>query len=335
MKLVTVDDGGLGRAAALLSSGDIVHFSRAAASGTLECWMPVDMRGLLGAGESGLSVVRHLIARIEAMSLNEQEALRHRGAIIEASRARLLAPIPEPRLIIGGNRNYRSHLKEMSGAPEPDRPTGFLKVAASVVGPSATIRLPPQAPTMVDWEGELGCVIGRECHNVGPEEAASSIAGYTIINDVSARDWVGEVFRATDPWDARLTWELNIMGKQFPGFTAMGPVIVTVDEIGPYPSLTLQTRLNGQVVQHDRTDDVIFGFAESIAYFSKWYEFHPGDIVTTGTPAGVGAGRKPARYMGHGDTIEVEISGIGVLENRLEAALPLQGGQMVANIRRS
>lgn len=321
MKLVTVDDGGAGRVAALLASGDVVHLARAAASGTLECWVPADMRGLLGAGEPGLDLLRRLVARVEAMSPKEQDALRQRGAIQPVSHARLLPPIPEPRLIIGGNRNYRSHLAEMSGSPEPDRPTGFVKVAASVSGPGDTILLPPQAPSMVDWEGELGCVIGRDCHNVGPDEAATCIAGYTIINDLSARDWVGDVFRATEPWSARQTWEVNIMGKQFPGFTAIGPVLVTSDEIGEAPRLKLETRVNGEIVQHDHTDNVIFGFAESLAYFSKWYKFQPGDILTTGTPAGVGAGRKPPRYIRPGDVVEVEVSGIGILENRL-ATLP-------------
>lgn len=319
MRLVTIDTGVRGTPGALLSSGEILHLARAAAPGTLETWIPETLRDILGAGEAGLAAVRGLIARIEAASADELAASRAAGTITDPATTRLLAPIPEPRLIIGGGLNYRSHLREMSGTPEPSRPTGFIKAAASVVGPDAPIRVPPQAPDMVDWEGELACVIGRLCHNVTPAQALGCIAGYTIVNDVSARNWVGDVFTATAPWPARLSWEMNIMGKQFAGFTAMGPVLATADEVGDPDDLTLETRLNGEVVQRVHTSDVIFGFAESIAFFSRWYTFHPGDLITTGTPAGVGVGRKPPLYMKPGDTIEVEVGKIGVLRNRIVA----------------
>ena len=172
---------------------------------------------------------------------------------------------------------------------------------------------------MVDWEGELACVIGRTCHRVSEAEALGCIAGYTVLNDVSARDWVQDVFNATDPWAARMTWELNIMGKQFAGFTAIGPALVTADEVGDPAALTLETRLNGAVVQHVSTSDVIYGFAASIAFYARWYTLRPGDIISTGTPAGVGAGRKPQMFMKAGDTIEVEISRVGLLRNRITA----------------
>ena len=320
MKLVTIDTGPRGTPGAWLPSGDILHLARAAAPGTAEAWIPGSVRDLLEAGEEGLGIVRRLVERVAAASPERLAALREAGALTPADRTRLLAPVTEPRLIIGGGLNYHSHLKEMAGTPSPSRPTGFLKVAASVAGPDAAIRVPAGAPDMVDWEGELACVIGRACHGVSEADALAHVAGYTIVNDISARDWVADVFGSTAPWDARLTWEVNIMGKQFPGFTAMGPVLTTADEAGDPNGLTLETRLNGTVVQHDSTGGVIFGFAQSIAFFSRWYALQPGDVITTGTPAGVGAGRKPPQYMKPGDTIEVEVSRIGVLRNPIAGA---------------
>lgn len=315
MKLLTIDTGREGTAGALLSSGEVLDFGRVAEPGTCEMWIPTRLRDILEAGREGLAIVRGLVERVEAAGAERLAALRAAGALIDYSAVRLLAPIPEPRLIIGGGLNYRSHLKEMSGTPEPARPTGFVKVASSVTGSGTSIRVPPQARSMVDWEGELACVIGHTCHNVTPAAAMACIAGFTIVNDVSARDWVADVFAATAPWEARLTWELNMMGKQFAGFTAIGPVLATLDEVGNPNDLTLQTRLNGDIVQRCHTSDVIFDFADSVAFFSRWYTFHPGDIVTTGTPSGVGVGRKPPKFMRPGDVIEVEVSRIGTLRN--------------------
>ncbi|MGO8918380.1 MAG: fumarylacetoacetate hydrolase family protein [Stellaceae bacterium] len=315
MKLLTIDTGDDGTAGALLSSGEVLDFRRAAEPGTCEMWIPRRLRDILEAGAEGIGIVRGLVEKVEAAGAERLAALRAAGALIDYSAVKLLAPIPEPRLIIGGGLNYRSHLKEMSGTPEPARPTGFVKVASSVTGPGTAIRVPPQARAMVDWEGEIACVIGRSCHNVTPAEAMACIAGFTIVNDISARDWVGDVFGATAPWEARLSWELNIMGKQFAGFTAIGPVLATVDEVGDPNDLTLETRLNGDVVQRGHTGDVIFDFAQSVAFFSRWYTFRPGDIVTTGTPAGVGVGRRPAKFMHPGDIIEVKVSRIGTLRN--------------------
>ena len=319
MKLVTIDEGPHGTPGAILKTGEILRFAKAADSGTLEAWIPETLRDLLEAGKAGLSVVQKLVGRVEAASDDYRSKLRDAGALSAGVNTRLLTPIPEPRLIVGGSLNYHSHLKEMANTPPPPRPTGFIKIASSIIGPDAPIRVPAQAPDMVDWEGEVACVIGRRCHNVAAADAMDYIAGYTVVNDVSARDWVGDAFKATAPWDARLTWEVNIMGKQFEGFTAVGPVIVTVDEIEDPNDLTLQTRLNGEVVQNGNTGDVVFDFAASIAFYSRWYTFQPGDMITTGTPAGVGAGRKPPRFMGVGDTIEIEVSRIGVLRNTLVA----------------
>lgn len=317
MKLVTIDVGAHGIPGAVLCSGEILHLPRAALPGTVEAWLPGSIRAILEAGEAGLDVVRGLVARVEDAP-RTQDQLRLAGSLT-SSATRLLAPITEPRLIIGGGLNYRSHLAEMAGTPEPSRPTGFVKIASSVTGPNSPIIAPPHAAEMVDWEGELACVIGRICHNVAEADAMACIAGYTVVNDISARDWVEGVFQASEVWDARMTWELNVMGKNFAGFTAMGPYLVTADEVGDPAELTLQTRLNGEVVQEAHTSDVVFGFAASIAFYSRFYTLQPGDVLTTGTPAGVGVGRKPPVFMHPGDMIEVEVSRIGVLRNTIVA----------------
>ena len=173
---------------------------------------------------------------------------------------------------------------------------------------------------MVDYEAELSFVFGRTCHNVGVGEAMDYVAGYTIANDVSARNWVGEVMAAQGVFPAAQAWERNIMGKNFPTFTPCGPVIVTADEIADPHDLDLSLTLNGTVMQATKTDDLIFDLPQIIAYFSQWYRFQPGDIVTTGTPAGVGFGRDPKVFLKPGDTVAVTISGIGTLQNPVVAA---------------
>jgi len=210
---------------------------------------------------------------------------------------------------------YRTHLQEM-GVPLPSEPVAFLKAPSSLCGSREPIRLPADHPEMVDFEGELAFVIGRPCHRVGADEALSYIAGYTVLNDVSARDWVKEALAAEQSRaQAVQTWDKNIRGKQFPTFTPMGPALVTADEIFDPNDLELETRVNGQVMQHANTRDLIFNVQHLLAYFSHWYAFQPGDIVSTGTPAGVGVGRKPPVFLRAGDVVEVRIAGIGALTN--------------------
>jgi acylpyruvate hydrolase len=304
MQLLTIDDVPGGSIGARLSDGSILHLGHAAKPGSVEAWLPRDMITLLDGGPQGLRIVADIVARAEA---GEESA-----ALLPPD-ARLLAPVPRPRFILAAGLAYKSHLAEMSGTPQPPHPTGFMKTPTSVSGPSAGLKLPPRASEQVDFEGELACVFGRTCHNVSQEEALSYLAGYTVANDFSARDWVKPVWAATIPWEARLTWEVNIMGKQFNGFTALGPVITTTDQI-PDPSvLQLTTRLNGNVMQNSPISDLIFPIAEMIAHFSQWYMFMPGDVMLTGTPAGVGVSRTPPVFVRPGDVVEVQISQIGIL----------------------
>ena len=311
MRLVTIDDGPRGSPGAILPSGEILHLGRAAAPGTVEAWLPGSLLGILEGGPEGLAVVRGLAGRI-AGDEGAQGALRAAGALLPAA-TRLLPPIPRPGMIVAAGLAYNSHLNEMAGTPRPPHPTAFMKSPASVSGPGAVVTLPPQAPDAVDYEGELAVVFGRRCYRVDAADALAHVAGYTAANDLSARDWVRAVWQAEAPWEARLTWEVNIMGKQLPGFTALGPAIVTVDEIPDPAALNLVTLLNGTVMQQAQVSDLLFPIADVIAYLSRWYTFQPGDVLLTGTPAGVGVGRTPPVFMRSGDTVEVRIDRIGTL----------------------
>lgn len=317
MQLVTIDDTRTGSVGAKLTSGEILHLGRAARSGCIEAWLPNTVRELLEAGDDGLEVARTIVDRAERAQGREREELLERGAL--RTTAPLLPPIPNPSLIVAAGLSYRSHLQEMAGTPSPPHPTAFLKSPTSVSAPGKVVRLPPQASTCVDYEGELACVFGKTCHNVAEEDALSYLAGYTAANDVSARDWVGAVWSAEKPWEARLTWEVNIMGKQMPGFTPLGPVLTTVDDIPDPSALRLSTRVNGQTVQDAPVSDLIFSIPRMIAHFSRWYTFRPGDVLLTGTPAGVGVGRRPRLFMKDGDLVEVQIDRIGTLATRFAA----------------
>lgn len=315
MQLLTIDDVPRGSPGARLRSGEILHLGRAAKPGTLEAWFPDTLIDILEGGPQAMAVVRDLLERVESLSADELTTLRHDGTI-RASDTRLLAPIPHPRLILAAGLAYKSHLAEMSGTPAPPHPTAFIKASASVSSPNALLSLPPQAASAVDFEGELACVFGRACHTVSAADALSYLAGYTAANDLSARDWVKPVWAATAPWEARLTWEVNIMGKQLPGFTALGPVLTTTDEITDPATLHLTTRLNGKVMQSADVSDLIFPIADMIAHFSRWYSFQPGDVLLTGTPAGVGVGRNPPIFIKKSDVVEVEIDHVGSLITR-------------------
>ena len=312
MQLATIETVRGGAAAARLASGEFADLGRIARPGTIESWLPRDVRGILEGGPDALKVVAAMADRVEHLDDAARQKLRARGVLLDTATP-LLSPIPEPRLIVAAGLSYHAHLAEMSGTPKPPHPTGFMKSPHSVSGHGATLARPAQAPDHVDYEGELAVVFGSRCHNVSVGDALHHVAGYTIANDLSARDWVKEVWAATSPWEARLTWEVNVMGKQLPGFTALGPVLTTADEISDASALTLTTRVNGDVVQHTALSDLIYSIAEMIGHFSRWYAFEPGDVLLTGTPAGVGLSKTPPLFMQPGDVVEVEVDRIGTL----------------------
>jgi len=317
MKLVTL--GNTGHCGpGVLAGEEILDLRACAAALPAARLVPSSVRGILEGGDEALELVRKLLGQALEGKVSVQDRLHECGALIPGDKARLAAPIPDPGMILSCGMNYRAHLKEMN-TPVPEKPTAFYKSVGAVVGPGASIVLPRDHADMVDWEGEFSAVIGKTCHNVPESDALQYIAGYTLINDVSARDWVAPVFKAEGTMGAIHAWDENILGKQFPTFCPLGPVIVTRDEIRDPGKVQLTTTVNGKVMQSANTDDLVFGVPRLIAYYSQFYLFQPGDVITTGSPAGVGYGRNPKVFLRAGDTVAIAADGIGVLPNPVVA----------------
>ncbi len=217
---------------------------------------------------------------------------------------RLLSPLPRPTKVICVGLNYRDHAEE-TGQPIPKVPIFFTKAPSSVIGPQAPIVLPIDSE-QVDYEAELAIVIGSPCRRADPAKARGAIVGYTIMNDVSARDWQ---FR-TSQW---------FIGKTFDTFGPMGPALVTADEVGDPHVLDVSLRLNGTVMQQSNTRHLIFGLADLVAELSRVMTLEPGDVIATGTPGGVGFTRKPPVFLRPGDQVDISIAGVGTLSNPVVA----------------
>lgn len=219
--------------------------------------------------------------------------------------APLLAPVPNPSKVVCVGLNYHDHAKE-TGKPVPSEPLLFGKFANSVVGHGTSVEIPPRAEK-IDYEGELGLVIGRTARRVEPRAARDHIAGYTVVNDLSARE---------------LQWRLGqwTRGKAIDGFLPMGPWLVTSDEIADPHDLEIRTRVNGEIVQDSSTCQMIFGVDELVASISETITLVPGDVIATGTPPGIGAAADPPRFLAPGNEVEVAISRLGRLGTRLVAA---------------
>lgn len=226
------------------------------------------------------------------------------AARIPLERTRLLAPIESPQRIFCIGLNYRDHAIE-SKMEIPAVPTVFLKLPSSVTGPGSPIVLPKNS-TQPDYEAEFAVVIGKGGFRIAAEAWQKHVFGYTILNDVSARD----VQLATSQW---------ILGKSFPTFCPMGPAIVTADAIADPHELEIRLDIDGVEMQHSNTRELIFRVPELIAYISSITPLEPGDIISTGTPQGVGLGRKPQRWLQPGETVTIAIEGLGKLVNRTEA----------------
>ena len=294
MKLVMVEIDGRPRAG-VMAGDDIIDVH--ACDGSL----PATLKGILESGS--LDRVRKLV-----------DSKKHR---IPRKGAKLMAPIPNPGLVLSCGMNYHEHLKEMK-TPVPEKPAAFTKSVASIIATEQPIKVPPSNPSMLDWEGEFTVVIGKACHAVKAAQALDYVAGYTLVNDVSARDWVAPIFSSTGIMGPIHAWEHNLLGKMFPTFCPMGPAMVTKDEIPDPNNVHIETRLNGSVMQSANTDDLVFSVAKLIEYYSQFYQFKPGDVITTGSPSGVGFGRNPKVFMKPGDVIEVEVKAIGILRNPIK-----------------
>lgn len=288
MKLVTFETDGQERPGALMDD-EVVDLSSVAP----------DMLALIGRGPEGLDRAR--------------EAAAARTRVLPLAEVGLQAPIPRPRKnIVCLGMNYAEHAYESRRArglpPElPEHPVFFTKAPTSVNRPDGVIPFDPAITTQLDWEVELGFVLGRTGKDIPAEDALGYIFGYTVINDISARD-------------LQSRHQQFYKGKSLDGTCPMGPCIVTADELPDASDLALRLRVNGKTMQDSRTRDLIFGIPEIIATLARGQTIEAGDIISTGTPSGVGMGLEPPTWLQPGDQIEAEIEGIGVLRNTVARA---------------
>jgi len=243
---------------------------------------------------SGIEVVRQIVTRYEQTPLNERMMAYPLASVT------LEAPITRPGKIIALGKNYLDHIKE-TGSETPAFPVIFAKWPSCVIGPNDSIPM-PKISDKIDWEVELAIIIGKICKDVKESNALEYIAGYTIANDVTARD----LQSGDGQW---------IRGKSLDGFCPMGPCIVTKDELGDAQGLQLYTKINGVMKQNSTTSNMMFNVSQIIAHLSKAFTLEPGDVIITGTPSGVGFVRDPPEYLKAGDKIEQYIEKIGYLHN--------------------
>lgn len=216
----------------------------------------------------------------------------------------LRLPIQSPSAVFCVGLNYQTHIREM-GRDLPEHPTLFAKFARTLADPFAVIGL-PSASDSVDYEGELVIVIGRAGRNISVEDATSHIGGYSLMNDVTMRDWQYRTLQ----WCA---------GKNFERSTPVGPYVVTPDEFVPADAI-LESTVNGQLRQRAPLADLVFGACQLIADISRITSLEPGDLIATGTPGGVGHSSEPPSYLKHGDVVEVRVEGLGAITNRFEGS---------------
>lgn len=292
MKLVTYEAGN-GPRAGLVVDGQVIDIA-----GQTE--LPVSLLEIIRQGDQALSILHQLQAQGGAAGQ-------------PLAGVTLLAPIPRPaKNVFCLGLNYQAHIDEGRGQRgpgitetpgRPEWPTYFTKAPTCVIGPDASIPLHPNVTERMDWEVELGLIIGRVGINISEERAYDHIFGYTVLNDVSAREVQR---RHGQQW---------FKGKSLDGTCPMGPWIVTRDELGRADTLHLECRVNGEVKQSSDTSKLIFTIPEIIAGLSAGITLEPGDVIATGTPEGVGFARNPPEFLKAGDVVECEIEGIGVLRN--------------------
>jgi 2-keto-4-pentenoate hydratase/2-oxohepta-3-ene-1,7-dioic acid hydratase in catechol pathway len=280
----------------VVSGEEVVDLS---ATGGESTGLPATMSEFLALGAHGLDAARRAVER----ALRERPA----GAVHALSKTKLCAPIPRPGKIIGVGLNYNDHAAEV-GRPKQSIPRLFVKVSSSVIGPGSTVAIPPGV-TKLDFEVELAVVIGKRATRVTEADAIGHVAGYTILNDLSAREFQFDV-----------TPGQTSLAKSMDGFCPMGPWIVTSDELGDGAGLGIRTFVNGDKLQDGTTSDLILSVAALVAYISRYMTLEPGDIIATGTPAGVGAFRKPPVFLKGGDRVKLEIDRIGTLETTIKNA---------------
>lgn len=268
----------------------VVAGDRCVAASALVAGGPATVDQLLHSGAAGVAALRAAAdpARIAAQG-------------VPVGGLDLLAPVPRPGKVVAIGRNYADHATE-EGAVPPASPLVFAKFPSSVVGPGADIRWDPTLTGQVDYEAELAVVIGRRARHVSEADALAYVLGYTCLNDVSARD----LQFADGQW---------VRGKSLDTFCPIGPAIVTADELTDPSDLRITCTLNGETMQDARTSAMFFGVRRLISHCSEAFTLEPGDVIATGTPAGVGIFRHPPRLLHDGDVVTVAIEGVGELTN--------------------
>ncbi len=279
--------------AGLVRGPDVVDLSLAYFQAFKRPYKFADLGEFLAAG------ALDRLAKIDFGKLKSEKKV-----FVPVEAATFLAPIARPPKIICVGLNYRDHAEEQ-GKPVPDHPLLFAKAPNIVIGPEQEVVLPPQS-TQVDYEAELAVIIKDACDRVPAERAMEHVFGFTAVNDVTARD----IQYGDKQW---------FRGKSFRTFAPMGPSVVTPDELRP-DSLSIRMTLNGQTVQDGNTQNLIFSIPKLIEFVSASFPLEPGDVISTGTPAGVGVFRKPPVFLKDGDVMELAIEGIGTLRNRVIAA---------------
>lgn len=281
MKLVTYTAGTDARLG-IVREGEVIDLEKASAGR-----LPTDMLTFLRQGKPALDLAREIVASATST--------------LPLSQIRLLAPVLNPPKIVAIGLNYLDHCREQNLKP-PESPVLFAKFSTAVIGPGDAIRWDPSLTNQVDYEAELGVVIGRVARRVPTEQALDYVAGYTICNDVSARDLQFK----DGQW---------VRAKSLDTFCPIGPWIITRDAIPDPGNLAISCLLNGQVMQDSNTRELAFGVPELIAFISRAFTLLPGDVISTGTPGGVGVFRSPQVFMKHGDVVTVRIEKIGELTN--------------------
>ncbi len=302
MKLVTYTING-GTSIGAVVDGNVVDLPKAARAAGVKDF-PTTMLGLLDAG--ALNTAKKVLADPKAK----------RAVVAPLNKVKLLAPLPNPRKILALAGNYAEHIREGGrDVQEKDMvtPRIFIKPASSVIGPGAPILISKVAQ-FIDWEGELGVIIGKRGKYIPRERALQHVAGYTVFHDVSERQLKIRERKESAEWDKFFDW-LN--GKWMDSFAPMGPYLVTHDEIKDVQNLSLTTKVNGKVEQSGNTGQMIFDVADLIHYVSHIFTLDPGDVIATGTPAGVGHGKNVK--LQPGDVVEIEIESIGALRNPVKA----------------
>jgi len=278
MKLATFTDG-KGTRIGVIEGNEIVDVTAVAPA------LPKDMPAFLALGTGGISKATAALADAPRLTLE--------GVKLEA-------PVPNPGKFLAVGLNYADHIREIN-APTPEFPSCFAKVRTCINGPYDPVHRPRVSDTL-DYEGELGFVIGRRCRHVPKERSPEVIAGYVVVNDFTVREWVAKSPQV-------------VISKSFDTHGPFGPWLVTPDEVGDPHTLAIRTWVNNELRQDSNTRQMIFDCYEVIAILSRAVTFEPGDVVTTGTPFGVGEGLDPKRYLKPGDVVKVEIEKLGYQDN--------------------